>query len=525
MTIQPPTETSELENRDSGEQLHAARTAYVSNAAGALFDQTRSLHGLEESSRGLLVTAARLADIPFPPIKKKKGLEPIVQHLQSLAPAVTDEQDLTVLATVLAFQHHLLRRKDFGRLQLPPHRLREALTLAALLSIALGLNTSASQETQIEAMQVALSEIWIRVQGPQAALDAAAAQHRARLWMQIGYPEIKIVESAADFPAPELAPELPGHPGILPNDTLAEAGRKVIRQQFLQMLRHEPGTRLGEDIEALHDMRVATRRLRAAFEVFKEAYSPRLIRPHIEGLRQLGRCLGAVRDLDVAIEKAQAYQAALPPEQQAGLQPLLDYWQEQRREKRQQMLDYLDGVEYANFKRRLYTFIQTPGAGARPLADPPSQPDRVFELAPVLIYSRLATVRMFERDLANASIERLHALRIEVKKLRYTVEYFREVLGKRALLVIEELKGLQDHLGALNDAQVATQILQSFLEAAEVQQAELPIAERPNLEVVVGYLAARHAERHQLMTTFHALWLHFNRAAFRRNLALAIARL
>ena len=54
-------------------------------------------------------------------------------------------------------------------------------------------------------------------------------------------------------------------------------------------------------------------------------------------------------------------------------------------------------------------------------------------------------------------------LRIEFKKFRYTVEYFREVLGKRAFEVIEEVKPLQDHLGDMNDAQVASQILREFI--------------------------------------------------------------
>ncbi len=98
----------------------------------------------------------------------------------------------------------------------------------------------------------------------------------------------------------------------------------------------------------------------------------------------------------------------------------------------------------------------------------------------------------------------MHALRIEFKKLRYTVEYFSEVLGKRSVEVINDLKLLQDHLGDLNDAQVATQILGEFIEGWDAQQQTLPIQERQNIEEVVNYLAERHAERHHLMVTFQA---------------------
>jgi CHAD domain-containing protein len=76
-------------------------------------------------------------------------------------------------------------------------------------------------------------------------------------------------------------------------------------------------------------------------------------------------------------------------------------------------------------------------------------------LAPLLIYTRLASVRAFNAILPDASIEQLHGLRIEFKKLRYTIEFFREVLGEEARAVIDDLKALQDHLGDLNDAQGA----------------------------------------------------------------------
>ena len=60
--------------------------------------------------------------------------------------------------------------------------------------------------------------------------------------------------------------------GISPDDTLAEAGKKVWLYYFAEMLCHESGTILGENIEELHDMRVATRRMRSAFDIFSPAF-------------------------------------------------------------------------------------------------------------------------------------------------------------------------------------------------------------------------------------------------------------
>ncbi len=312
-------------------------------------------------------------------------------------------------------------------------------------------------------------------------------------------------------------------PGVEPDDPLAEAGRKVLRYHFAQMLLHEDGTRLGEDIEELHDMRVATRRMRAAFEVFGAAYKSKTIQPHLKGLRATGRALGRVRDLDVFMEKAQKYLESLPEEQHGGLGPLLQSWQRERETARSEMITYLDSAAYKSFKDSFYEFLATPGAGAVPIPQDVFTPHLVRETAPVLIYTCLASVRSFDSVLESASIEQLHALRIEFKKLRYTAEFFREVLGEQAKAVIDDIKSIQDHLGDLNDAQVATEILREFLSQWDQEQARLSVLERQSPEPIMDYLSYRYVERHQLMVTFREVWIHFNRPEFRQNLALAVS--
>jgi CHAD domain-containing protein len=285
------------------------------------------------------------------------------------------------------------------------------------------------------------------------------------------------------------------------------------------MLRHEAGTRLGEDIEELHDMRVATRRMRAAFDIFGEAFKPKVLNNRMQGLRATGRALGRVRDLDVFLEKAHRYLEGLPEGDRQGLRPILQLWEGERAAARDQMVLYLDSSDYLAFKQKFYAFVSTPGAGVLST----SQRQLVRVIAPVLIFTRMAAVRAFASLLPSASLEQLHELRIEFKKLRYTFEFFREVLGAEIKAVIGDLKGLQDHLGDLNDAQVATQILSQFLTDWDARQAGLPIGERQNPEPVVAYLAYQHAERHRLMTTFGEAWACFDRLEFKRNLALAVS--
>jgi CHAD domain-containing protein len=501
--------------------------------AFTLFDLTQPLHGLSENDRRVLEMAVRMQNLPIPSVKKKAylaALESVRFHFSALSGSRALSQpeislaEQNILAVTIGFLQGKLNRKDISHLELSAIQERQVLTTAALIRIATGLDQSKSGMTTIQKIEPAQDGWWIVVDGPKAAADAKAAQQNARLWAKIGYPEIIVLDTREaaiqlqPFPAPME------QIGVLPGDMFAEAGRKVMRYHFAQMLHHEEGTRSGVDIEALHDMRVATRRLRAAFEVFGKAFEPGVLKPYLTGLRATGRTLGNVRDLDVFMEKAQHYLETLPEEERNSLDPLLSTWQENHESARLQMLAHLDSKEYTVFKRKYNIFLNTPGAGARKVSVDHPSPHLVSELVPLLIYTRLATVRAFEPFLQDASVELLHALRIEFKKLRYTVEYFKEVLGKKAELVINDLKMVQDHLGDLNDAQVATQLLREFIDTWESRQSALSIGDRQNLEGVVNYMAARHAERHQLMVTFQQTWKgHFKYRGFRRNLAQAVS--
>jgi CHAD domain-containing protein len=189
------------------------------------------------------------------------------------------------------------------------------------------------------------------------------------------------------------------------------------------------------------------------------------------------------------------------------------------------MGNYLDSSKYAEFKEDFLRFVSTPGTGARKPSSTDLLPSRAGDIAPILIYTRLASVRAFNSILETASLEQFHALRIEFKKLRYTVEFFREVLGEESKLVINDLKMIQDHLGDLNDAHVATQILRDFLLVWEKEQDQLPVAQRKSPEPILAYLTFRYNELQRLMQSFQETWQHFNRPEFQQNLAQAVAGL
>jgi CHAD domain-containing protein len=307
-------------------------------------------------------------------------------------------------------------------------------------------------------------------------------------------------------------------PDILPDDPMSEAGRKTFLLHFERMLAHEPGTRLGEDIEELHDMRVATRRMRAAVPVFGPYFQAKALKPHLKGLKRTGRALGPVRDLDVFEEKAQRYLSSQPADQAGILEGLLAVWHGERDAARKRMLAYLDSQVYSGFVARFGRFLSTDRAGARDLPAGKPAPYQVRHVAPRLIYARYEEVLAYEPMLDAPAIELLHALRIDFKRLRYTLEFLLPVLGPQARSVIEEVKGMQDHLGDLNDADVATQMLDDLLH----EPSELSEHQRRGIG---AYRQYRHEEKQQLLRSFPAAWVQFNQPRTRRNLALAVAAL
>lgn len=311
--------------------------------------------------------------------------------------------------------------------------------------------------------------------------------------------------------------------GLEPSDSLAEAGRKVLGFYFGQMLAHEPGTRLGHDIEAVHDMRVATRRMRAAFRVFEAGLRKKAVQPLLDGLRATGRNLGRVRDLDVLLEKLDRYQASLPESDSSGLQPLREMWLAQRKQARQELLAYLDSKKYRRFKQDFLKFVTTPGLGAKPLPDHEPVPYQLRHLVQCLIYKRFEAVQAYDRVLGEASLDTLHQLRITFKQFRYTLEYFAEILGEEGQRVIKEVKALQDHLGELNDARVATEMLSELLADWIKSRPDQSQVEQLSSAPVAAYLQAKLEERHHLLETFPQTWARFNRPELRRDLALAIS--
>jgi CHAD domain-containing protein len=330
-------------------------------------------------------------------------------------------------------------------------------------------------------------------------------------------------ETEAEIEAVALAPATPPPlhvgkaPGVVADDHLAEAGRKVLRFHLARMLAVEPGTRSGEDPEDLHKMRVATRRQRAAWRVFGEAYDPKRTKRHRNRLRDVARRLGAVRDLDVLIEHGLAYAAEQSEPERLGIEPLFASWRAHREEARALLIKELDSPKHLDWLDDYREFVQAEGRAALPVS--PTEPHRVRDSMPSRIWAAYEHVRAYEPVLRWADIPTMHELRISGKWLRYTLEFVREALGPDSAPLIARVTALQDHLGLLNDADVSANLARQFLveHAGELDAAESAAIGR--------FLMAREADRARLRRTIGPAWRGVAGLAYRRQLAKVIAGL
>jgi triphosphatase len=252
---------------------------------------------------------------------------------------------------------------------------------------------------------------------------------------------------------------------IDPSMSLGEVAFAVLRRQFAEMQDHEPGTRLGEDPEELHDMRVPTRRMRAAMKVFQGALPERASWLR-EELRWVAHALGDVRDLDVQIGRFQAWKREAGEESSGFLDRILTITHKRREEARKNMLEILDSVRY---ERLLSSFAEMLRLGPVPelelaqangndLADEP-----VTAAAPALISRRYRKWRKAAKRLdETSSPEAFHDVRKKGKRLRYTLEFVSEVYGEPVQQLVKPLKALQDDLGDHQDAIVAAGYLREL---------------------------------------------------------------
>jgi triphosphatase len=242
--------------------------------------------------------------------------------------------------------------------------------------------------------------------------------------------------SAADRPAGELAIE-------------------HLSRLFSEFLGHEPAVREGNDPEAVHDMRVAGRRMRAAMGFFEETLTPELMRLR-EELGWTGDALGAVRDLDIQIEWLRGLMNDASMDEQTALGEVLRVVRGQREAAEQLLREAFASPRYEALVRDMASALY------RGAADVDASRAPLRELA----WRLRRRYRQFRKQAsklrADSAVTDFHAVRRRAKKLRYEVEFLAPLYGRAAKRFLAAMTEVQDLLGEHQDHVVANEHLRSL---------------------------------------------------------------
>ncbi len=262
---------------------------------------------------------------------------------------------------------------------------------------------------------------------------------------------------------PVFAPPRPAprRPGLIPTD-IADAIGPVLGKAVADIRKHEDGSRRGGDIEDVHKMRVATRRVRAYLKAARPALD-RIATDRIRGdVRELAGTLGVIRDHDVMIDRLHSEAGRLGDPDTGALEHLVSRLETERIAGRDQLVSELDDPSYGALLVELEEAAAQP-----PVADPWAD---LHDLAAQQWWTLERAHRKLQKRYGDdPPKDKLHDLRIYGKRARYTAELLHEKGDVEAFL--EALANLQEVLGNHQDACVLEDRLRELVDASGDPQA------------------------------------------------------
>jgi triphosphatase len=247
-------------------------------------------------------------------------------------------------------------------------------------------------------------------------------------------------------------------PALEPGMSAGESFQLIGFSCLDHLLANEPVLRETRDPKAVHQMRVAMRRLRAALSIFRHAVADEERDAVKRELRWLATQLGDARDLDVFIEKTIA-PARLRHPRDEDLAALAAAYEERRKAAYGKALEAMRSGRLDRIALETAAWIETgPWLSREETAAPREEPAEGF--AAKELSRRSKRIRKRAKHLDSLEPAARHELRIAVKKLRYAADFFSTLFpGKRRAKQAKALRAalgeLQDRLGDLNDIAVA----------------------------------------------------------------------
>jgi CHAD domain-containing protein len=244
--------------------------------------------------------------------------------------------------------------------------------------------------------------------------------------------------------------------------TLGRLAAKVRKRA--KHVRHEV------DEDAVHDLRTATRRLRTAITIYGNDADATDRKPIEKALRRVARRLGTVRDLDVLlVALADAGKpGGLDPD---DLEPLRLAWEEERRGGVDRLMTELERKRFRRAVDGVEHLLDAANVELEAAASDDRTVHRIADRAPGLIWDAAGEVLSYDLDPLTADPATIHEMRITAKKLRYTLEAFKDALEPGPSL-IASVTALQDAGGEMHDAIVARDRARAFADGEDLRDGQ-----------------------------------------------------
>jgi CHAD domain-containing protein len=257
--------------------------------------------------------------------------------------------------------------------------------------------------------------------------------------------------------------------------------RKLALRQLDRFMSLEPKVLRGDDPDAIHDLRVASRRLQQILDLLYPAPRPGEIRKLRRKIQRCRRVLGEVRNCDVQLQRVERTLASKRTARREGWEAVHHYLHQRRSEHFEKAVRKLGKVNLAVFYVQLKEHL-TPSLVVSSVV---REDERPIELGAEQFYERVGAGlervwRGMETQVAQShrdpSAAVIHSVRIAAKRVRYLIEVIREFNVPGAAKALTRLRTLQQLLGDWHDLEVMEQMMIEMLARPQFLRNHMEIA-------------------------------------------------
>jgi len=250
-------------------------------------------------------------------------------------------------------------------------------------------------------------------------------------------------------------------------------GAEALLKRLQALMQEMEGVRQAQDIEFVHRMRVASRRLRSALGLFVESLPRKKLPDWQKQIRRITRALGAARDTDVQIDLLDKTLSGLADARyKAGIERLRLRLRQRREQLQGDVANALDQLAASRVASEMEQTLRQDLVQAR-LNQVKADSPYVYERAHAAIALRLEEFLAYESCVHRPEqVEELHAMRIAAKRLRYTMEVFAPLYEDNLKEPLKATREAQDVLGDIHDCDVWGQYIPQFMEEERARTLE-----------------------------------------------------